>query len=681
MPPGFDQPTSSSASRSSGTSFRDQTQRTRQGRNDAPTQPGSVSARRKSLNQPSLTLPQQPTDSQSVSPGRKSPAYLEGKNPYGQILDDVNHPYRRPKPTGGAPAQVGATLEGRPRTSGSFQFKTRPEPEREVIAPDSSPPPLSPRTSANPGSVRAAKDFFESKALPNRSDPPLPPPAATTATGRNANSRVTDRYLFIATRRRSKDGTTRAPRLASPNSRIAVRNESDIEPPMRHSPPIVSGQLDPSWRTDPVARHKSNSMARVKAPQGAPGHDSSKLDEVPNSTLTALEHAGTADDYHIYDETVRRCPIRSLSAAESEQVAAEGTSKSYGQSWRPQIGRTVRRSVEDGYQPVAKRSHERKSHGAPLIDERAHAWRRISSRSCITSETDVGHSPSDDNSDDNQIGPDNVFKRVAEYTPNSFSHDGSGSTPSLSYRSTSIAPVPSVPVRTRSGEPYVAVPDHVDWRGAYGRRQTKDFGYPGARIKPRSADRTYIPLDDPGNWTKRACGHFSYMGSTESREDAPTKLCQQCRFKTRPLEPLPARQQRTRPRAAMDFSLSTSCSPKKVDHTCDRMSRRRERHSKSSPPEKCGYPLVEDLEYLIDSILEEHTTMLQGVIDNITHAQPNLARIRSMSEDLAQRCQVRDIYTRKCHKAYQHSDMHQTGCQSCQPDCQLGRKSVQQVCK
>jgi hypothetical protein len=182
---GYGQPTSSSISRSTGPGAREPEQRIRQGRNDVQTQADSVSARRDMSTQPYLTIPQQPADSSPASPGRKSPAYLEGKNPYGQILDRVDHPYRTPKMLGGAPSQVGATSESRPRTSGSFQFKTRPEskaePTSEVTEPDPLPSPRPRQSPMKPASVKAAKDFFEAKVSQGRSGPVFPPRGAATA--------------------------------------------------------------------------------------------------------------------------------------------------------------------------------------------------------------------------------------------------------------------------------------------------------------------------------------------------------------------------------------------------------------------------------------------------------------------------------------------------------------------
>jgi hypothetical protein len=723
---GFDQPTSSSISRSSGTGSREHTQRTRQGRNDAPVQAESISARRKSSNQPSLVLPQLPNDSQPAPSGYKSPAYLEGKNPYGQILDNVDHPYRRPKATGGAPSQIGATSEGRPRTSGSFQFKARPEPkaepEREVTAPNPSPPPLPPRTPAKPVSVRAAKDFFESKASQNGSAPPLPHPRASAAAkGAVARSAVRETQAPLVPYPHSKAEVTRPARIPSPSSRIAIRSESDTGPSMPRPPPDASSQFEPAQRTNPFARPKSDSMApkvvlrKATAPQDShvyddlsssdpfdhkPGRrkstnifktasrdakplgferravdDSTTLDEASNAPFIALEHTNRSDNRHTSDETVRCRPtFESMSAAESDEGATEEVPFSHTQARRTKSGRHVRKTFEANTGSEAKRVRRRKSRSAPLTDERSSISTGTGSKSRKPSATNIDPSPS--SSLDG--APDSVLERIADIASNSFSHDGSSSTPSISRRSTAPEPVP------QAADQHVAVPDHVDWRGAYGRRNTKDFGYPGARIKPRGAYRACKPLQNPDNWTKRACGHFSYMASTEAREEASKKLCRQCATKSSPLEPQPAKQQRDRRRAATDSSSpssSSSRSSERVNDACARNSKCRQHHSECSPADKCGDTFAKDLGYIIDAILEEHTNTLQGVINNIRHSQPSLAQLRRVSGNLVQRCQSGGVCTNPCQTPCRPSCTNQTACQPCQPVCQPVCKPVQQVCE
>lgn len=222
----------------------------------------------------------------------------------------------------------------------------------------------------------------------------------------------------------------------------------------------------------------------------------------------------------------------------------------------------------------------------------------------------------------------------------------------------------------------------MDWRGAYGRRKTKDFGYPGARIKPRGTCRAYKPLQDPNNWTKRACGHFSYMACAEIREEASKKLCRQCSTKSSLLGSQPDKQQRDRRGVATDSSsLSSSHSPEAVDDAYGCSSKRRQHHSECSSADKCGDIFAEDLGYIIDAILEEHTNTLQSVINNIKHSQPSLAQLRRKSEDLAQRCQSSIICTNPCRTPCRPSCTNQMACRPCRPICQSSCKPVQQVCE
>ncbi|XPS71108.1 hypothetical protein M3J09_003293 [Ascochyta lentis] len=713
---GYDQPTSSSASRSSNTIAREQTQHTRQGRNDAPSQADSISARRKSSNQPNLSLPPQPGDVQSASSGRKSPAYLEGKNPYGQILDDVDHPYRKPKATGGAPSQLGATSSGRLRTSGSFNFKTRPEPkaepERDFAAPDPSPPQVFPRTPAKPVSVRAARDFFKNKASQHRSAPPFPPPAAATAKGVSAKTQMTEEHACTLPHHHSRDEAT------LPNTRIAIRSDMDMKPSVTHPPPETSNHLEPSQRTNPFARPKSDSLVpyinarEATTPQDPPAYidtlpthsktgsggrsstnafeaaprdvrplgekqravgDNPKASETSSTLLTALEHTNRANDYRISDETVRYRPTHSITAAESDQGAAEEAPPSSHQTQSSQPRRTVRRADEEEYGSTTRRFRRRESLSTPLTHEGTSAARMTRSRSHRSLATNLCESAQQDN----ETGPRNVLKRVADTASNSFSHDGSGSTPPLSRRSTAPGPIQKVIGHTCSDGPNIAVPDHVDWRGAYGRRRTQDFGYPGARIKPRSTFRTYKPLQEPDRWTKRACGHFSFMGSIESRESASKKLCYHCRTKP----PFPGsrsvKQQRIRRRAATDSLSLSSRSSEKDNGTHCRGSRHSRYHSEYPSADKCSDTLAKDLGNIIDAIMEEHSSTLQSVINNISLTQPSLAQLRSVPEDLVQKCEIEGTCTHLFHSRSPRT--HQVGRQPCQTIGQPVEKATQQV--
>lgn len=110
MPPGFDQPTTNSASRPVNvTGPRESTHRPRRVRRAQheeatapavsiePSQPQTIAARRRSQQQPVLPLPEAASDLQQLPPRPKTPVYLQGKNPYGQVLQSIDHPYREPE--------------------------------------------------------------------------------------------------------------------------------------------------------------------------------------------------------------------------------------------------------------------------------------------------------------------------------------------------------------------------------------------------------------------------------------------------------------------------------------------------------------------------------------------------------------------------------------------------------
>jgi hypothetical protein len=193
----------------------------------------------------------------------------------------------------------------------------------------------------------------------------------------------------------------------------------------------------------------------------------------------------------------------------------------------------------------------------------------------------------------------------------------------------------------------VEVPHDVDWRTAYGRRQTQDFGFPGTYVKPRGAVRSYRPLEDPSNWIKRACGHFSYMRDSEGRVYATHQGCRQCSKKALPFDSNTLRRQRTRKSASTESSVSSSYVWDATNIRCERKSKHRERHPKHIPADRCGDALATELGFMIDIILEEHSNSLRDITKNIEHTRPGLAHLRSISERLFQCCEADGIYLLK----------------------------------
>jgi hypothetical protein len=719
MPPGFDQPTSSSASRAANTGSREQTQqpsttRTRQGRFEAPTQPPGarepLSSRRKSTNSAALTIPQQSGEPQPPSAGRKSPAYLQGNNPYGQVLDRIDHPYREPR-ADGPPSQAGANIEGRPRTSGSLEFKIRPrpqEPDPEQSAPSSAPRPPAPGRRLM--SVRTAKNFFDTKGSQNASAPPLPP-SATSGSKRGA---VPKRQPPSP----SRDLSARAPspkKLRTPSPKPApttgiehadtglllsrLTGSGPIESALSvipfiqgtadqlgadaheaDQPPSDIGEADqhPSElivrRATPptdVADFEGKVTGRRKSTNNAPHDakplgvelravdDSSALDATSNAPLIAVEESKSTDQRGTSEETVRRPSTgRSMPAAESPEAEVPNQLESQQQSRRPKSGRDIRKAFEEDKDFVPERLQCRRSRSAPMTEGGSPSGGR-GDRTANPSSSYFGRLRS-------MFGkPVDVRQRAEENASRGLSHDGSSS-PSLSRRRTFSDPVRTADVGFEERYQSTEVPDDVDTRQGYGRRITQDFGYPGARIKRRTT-RTKRPLQDPGHWVKRACGHFSYMGKGEHRDHAHERACRQCSTRAPPRETEPSRQHRTRRRAASDSTSSSSSSSKRSEDASGGNRRRRQHHSECLPTDKCGDTFAKDLGHIIDSILEEHANTLQGVINNIKHSQPNLAQLRRVSEDLVKRRQVGGVCTNLCHAPCRPPCLQQI---VCQPVCQ-----------
>ncbi|KAF1838540.1 hypothetical protein BDW02DRAFT_644558 [Decorospora gaudefroyi] len=759
MPRGFDQPTSSSVSRAINTGPPQRSiVRTRQGRFDAPVPPPGVGdakepQRISSGEEPTklsdLTAPQQSSKDSTPSAGRKSPAYLQGKNPYGQILEGIEHPYREIRATAaleaaaaaedGPPSQLGSSTGKRPRTSGSFESRTRSLPQEPRS--DRADPPSEPQ--APPGrwplkltSVRAKKDFWETR-VSQATAAPQPPSSGKAASTRGTlpkpqpPSPPRDRHARTPSPphvgRASSPEITRAVspphvRIASPEiTRIAspqpvrtpereeagsglllqsligfrpvesalsvipfpqgegnqlnidvveldrlssdvaefdhpradvttelnqsIRDVDEIDqlfpalvesnqpPPdvvvRKPTPPLPTSllsdaQSESETEQESTGRRRSTNIFAEAPREAKPfGLDSRAANETPtldtssNPPFISHEVSRSAGQLEASEETVRR-PFThsSLSAAETREVETTKHLKSQQEDRRTKSGGEIRRAFENSPKRLARRG----SRSAPLTEGGGPSEERTTKR------TSSNSTSTDFEAFRSKFGQPVKFRKKAEdIAARGLSHDGSTS-PCLSRRSSASGLVPTANVGVQEQYYSLEVPEHVDYRAAYGRRKTPDFGYPGARIKPHAVHRTNRPLQDPGNWVKRACGHFSYMGKDELREHAQKRACRQCLTRTPPPEPQRAPIQRTRKRAGTDSSTSNASSSKKFKFGCNR---RRQNHSGS----KCENTLAKDLGHLIDSILEEHKKSLQAVINDIKRSQPSLTRLQNVSED------------------------------------------------
>jgi hypothetical protein len=314
---------------------------------------------------------------------------------------------------------------------------------------------------------------------------------------------------------------------------------------------------------------------------------------------------------------------------------------------------------------ITKRTRRQPSHRGSRNQEKDfnEAMRRSSQR-LKTSE------PGDDNTNttaQNFGEPVHSRVKVSDASAQSLSHDGSSSDHDSSRHTSALRLNSTSYTGAEEGYYKTKVPNDVDFRASYGRRKTKDFGYPGARIKLRSNTKTCkTPLAEPGNWIKRSCGHFSTIYAIESREAASEKPCRQCREKHGFLDPIASKHQPTHKQTTTD--LSTLSSQRNPQH-----------HSQCMPSDQCGDAFAQDLSHVIDSILVEHANTLQHVIDNIKFSQPNLAQLRRMSKDLVQRSKNASTNDTSCHNIHP-SAPRQHVCRSCQSSCRSGQP-VQKVCE
>jgi hypothetical protein len=208
---------------------------------------------------------QQQLDEPLPAPSRpKSPAYLQGKNPYGRFLDKVEHPYREPKPeANGLPSQLGSSAAARPRTFGSLELTYRsplppvPKPEAAPIsAPE--PPQVVQRPLPKAVSVQAAKSFFESKASEARKAPPFPPSTSALIAKRvRTSSRIKPRSALVAPGHDTTDDEVRLARVPSPAKEpLATWDYAEPSLSVSEPPPEAAKQTGAAKRTDPFAQPK-----------------------------------------------------------------------------------------------------------------------------------------------------------------------------------------------------------------------------------------------------------------------------------------------------------------------------------------------------------------------------------------------------------------------------------------
>jgi hypothetical protein len=669
-----------------------------------PKSPSRSKSTAKELNEP------RPTSSRP-----KSPAYLQGKNPYGEILDKIEHSYKDSKPTATRPpSQLGSSVEGRSRTSGSFRFTARPmqpESERTVAAPAAQPPLWSTRQTTTPVSVQAAKNFFESKASQDRAAPHVPPEASPAiAKGTTADLVIKDPKPQATGVQWSKEEGARSTRIPSPSNEPApMRKYSDPSLPIPRPAYKAVKRVDASKRTNPFVRQQPKlAMRTATAPKDdakptslSPSGDALREQETASRRRSmnvieeplraanpvannrqvvdgpSVEGCEKSSQFEPSEDSVRRQSTwKPLTATKIDETIASETPKRSEKTQCSEAARDVRKeyncrqgsttgsgviSIQHSDSPkVAGRFKESRS--TPLAQqEPADISERQPRRQCTNSITRDLDQEDMETFVHNFGEPTNWTERLAHTAAKSLSHDFSNSHYSHSRRVSAPCTVPITdPVVDTNHVPY-----YGDSRSDYGRRKTNDFGFPGARFKPRSTLRTYQTLEDQGSWIKRFCGHFSYIAMKEFREEVSLQSCRQCRAKHSPPPRTPLDYDKTPRRGSTDSSVASTSSFKKDDMACCQYSRRSQHRSECMPSNSCGVTFAKDLGTIIDAILEEHSNSLGNVISNIRSSQPRHENLRGISDDLVQRTQFGDKCSKTCWSTRQHSRENSTSCSLC----------------
>jgi hypothetical protein len=607
-------------------------------------------------------------------------------------LDNVEHPHREPRAAvdAGPPSQAGASIEGRPRTAGSFQFKTRPiptEPEPSVAVPNPESQPLPPRQPAKPVSVQAAKKLFEGKLPQNRSAPQTQPSRAAVVVKGTSTQKTSQVKQTSLPSYDEPTPTTSQTALHAPK-----RKESDPTLPIPRPPPHAATQAVPSQRTNPFFRPKVESSRSnvvvtkaterqdVPVPKdglastdtggdgidpapgtspinvsdtfpydvrslGFEGHaaqDGSREDEASKAHAVPADRSSRTHSRQSSEKIVRSSTaLNPTSAAETGEVRTPVDRNFSQKGPRLGLGRDVRRAVgEDEGPSVRDKFGHRRSQNAFLGTAAQH-----DSSESTTEQKAAKTSTTFKDSAEKSIG---VLERVDHIAARGFSYDGTSPESEPPYSATPPRTPTPEGGSMESDQDNFEVPHDVDCRTAYGRRTTQDFGFPGAGIKSRATSRSYMASKDPGKRVKGTCGHFSHMAGAAGCEYGSRQPCRRC-SKIAPLfDSCAPKRRRIRRRASTESSLSSSSSSSVPRMRNEHRSKRRQCRSEDVPADRCGESLCTDLGLMIDVILKEHSNSLRGIIGNIERTRPGIANIRRLSKRMVKHCEAGGACTTSC---------------------------------
>lgn len=613
-----------------------------------------------------------------LSTGGKSPAFLRGKNPYGAVLDRIEHPYRDTRVVlTGAPSQAGAGPEGRLRTTGAFRFKTS-HPSTQDLASDASsswPQLISSEQRIQHPSVKAAKDILESKRTQSQSvsQAPSPEPVpAVVATPLNGDFIPPSPSLMAHPRLATKlNLNCKDPVEANaPNPRTILRS---------HLSSIT--RTETSQRDNPFTRPKtlcpnaesSSCRSNDCVPSGN-AHDHSVTSLSPTSRAQLHNQTGTGSDvdtmviqvpdtapreddhWKTSEKTVRlRSEDRYTSVTESEKVTPDGEGQlCWQESERPGPHCDVRVNIKKN-RIIRSNSSRQDDSDISLFEKRMPTKRSLDDRALawthsvipgFSSKLDTECYRNNDTNDFYGAEKDATRRVPSGYTSmieSTQSRDDSARVDVL-----------TADVGVQSGYHDIEVPDHVDWRAAYGRRKTQDFGFPGARTKPHKANKDRSPANVSGHLIEHSGSCVSRMKKAKSSVSGFAKTYQSPPAANLPQQPHKYRRRRTWKRAETPSSasniLKSSNAIRQGDHV--------QQYSNRMPKDTCGEKVAKDLEFMLDDLLQEHSSSLQNVIESLQDSPIGPPQLRQPPEKS-------EMHTGPAYTTYQpprtYSEINQLG--------------------
>lgn len=186
------------------------------------------------------------------------------------------------------------------------------------------------------------------------------------------------------------------------------------------------------------------------------------------------------------------------------------------------------------------------------------------------------------------------------------------------------------------------MPDHIDWRAAYGRRKTQDFGFPGARIKPHRANWNQRPLQVHSGQNKGSNSHSPPSRTIEAGVSGRARSYPQLLARNMQQGLHEIKKQRTWKQAS---KVPPTSNPIRSSTTLHQEHYAQQQFSHMSS-DKCGDRLANTLGYMIDDLLQEHSNSLQDVIQNIKDGQRNLPQLRRSPDKI-------EMHTGPAYTTYQ----------------------------